>query len=47
MGPCFCDIKKDLCDPYCCCDPDCPGYIVEQWRANPDFICKDESKIRE
>ena len=22
--PCTCDLTSNTCDPFCCCDPDCP-----------------------
>lgn len=46
MGPCFCDLKKDICDYHCCCDTDCPSNLVQKWRDNKDNICLDESKIK-
>lgn len=23
LGDCVCDVTRDICDPYCCCDEDC------------------------
>ncbi|KRX05468.1 hypothetical protein PPERSA_04505 [Pseudocohnilembus persalinus] len=28
---CTCDIMKDQCDQYCCCDGDCSGGLQALW----------------
>ncbi len=28
---CSCDMQQGSCDPFCCCDADCPKEFVTQW----------------
>ena len=36
-GECPCDITKNSCDAYCCCDSDCGDKITTFWKTNnPD-----------
>lgn len=30
-GKCVCDLTKNSCDEYCCCDTDCTSEIISSW----------------
>lgn len=38
FGECMCDLTRNACDAYCCCDEDC-GDIRDVWKADYDEIC--------
>ena len=38
FGECMCDLTRNACDAYCCCDEDC-GAIRDVWKADYDEIC--------
>jgi len=44
IGPCPCDINPFVCDHLCCCDKECPLKTIEEWKADPNNICIDNSK---
>ena len=31
---CSCDMTTDSCDPFCCCDTNCPEVITNEWKSN-------------
>ena len=38
-GTCLCDLTRNACDAYCCCDTDCGTAILETWKDNYELIC--------
>lgn len=38
FGECMCDLTRNACDAYCCCDPDC-GAVAAVWKEDYDEIC--------
>ena len=38
MG-CACDLTKNSCDAYCCCDTDCEETVLTFWRENYSSYC--------
>lgn len=32
---CICDVTKNSCDAYCCCDSDCKSILIDEW-DHPD-----------
>ena len=39
LGTCTCDITRNACDAYCCCDTDCGTLIQDEWKSRYDLIC--------
>ena len=39
FGTCMCDITRNACDAYCCCDLDCGAAILEVWKSDYDLNC--------
>jgi len=35
FGTCSCDLTRNSCDAYCCCDTDCGTAILDVW--NNDY----------
>ena len=38
-GECMCDLTRNACDAYCCCDVDCGAAILEVWNSKYDQVC--------
>ena len=39
FGECMCDLTRNACDAFCCCDLDCGAAILEVWNSKYDQIC--------
>lgn len=41
---CICDITRNSCDVYCCCDSDCAKSLIKEWDLDDpeDNICLNE-----
>ena len=39
LDVCACDITKNSCDTYCCCDTDCDNNVLNSWKKNYNIFC--------
>ncbi len=39
LDVCACDITKNSCDTYCCCDTDCNDNVLNSWKNNYELYC--------
>ena len=39
FGTCMCDLTRNACDAYCCCDEDCGAAILAVWKSDYDNVC--------
>ena len=39
FGTCMCDLTRNACDAYCCCDLDCGAAILDVWKTDYDANC--------
>lgn len=37
----MCDITRNQCDAYCCCDSDCSEEVLEAWQAEEESLCEN------
>ena len=43
---CLCDITKNSCDAYCCCDPDCDASVKDFWNENYNLYCAKNTIVQ-
>ena len=39
FGTCTCDLTRNACDAYCCCDTDCGAAILDVWNNDYNTNC--------
>ena len=39
FGTCTCDLTRNACDAYCCCDTDCGAAILDVWNNDYNKNC--------
>ena len=43
LDVCACDLTKNSCDTYCCCDTDCDNKVLTSWKDNYELFCAKNS----